>query len=88
MIIAIVFNFFFFQSPKIVSNNCVELIELGEVFALEKFPSKFEATHKLQRWQIFRAGKNLGEKRRGFDAPSIATALILQPVPQFTTNKY
>ena len=35
-------------------------IELGEVFALEKFPSKFEATRKLQRWRIFQSWQKFG----------------------------
>src|SRR3989338_9840593 len=40
--------------------NFVELIELGEVFALEKFPSQREATHTLQRWRIFQSWQKFG----------------------------
>src|SRR3989338_1395803 len=40
--------------------NFVELIELGEVFALEKFPSQREATHTLQSWRIFQSWQKFG----------------------------
>src|SRR3989344_3393648 len=56
--------------------NCVELIELGEVFALEKFPSQREATHTLQSWrnsqswQKFGRGTNFAWQNREADVPN------------------
>src|SRR3989338_5189951 len=40
--------------------NYAKLIELGEVFALEKFPSQREASHTLQSWRIFQSWQKFG----------------------------
>ena len=40
--------------------NCAKLIELGEVFALVKFPSQREASHTLQSWRIFQSWQKFG----------------------------
>ena len=34
-----------------------------EVFSLENLPSKFEVTHKLQRWRIFQSWQKFGKNR-------------------------
>src|SRR3989338_8217078 len=40
--------------------NYAKLIELGEVFALEKFPSQREASHTLQSRRIFQSRQKFG----------------------------
>jgi len=51
------------EKPERQLKNLVKLIGLKEVFLLEKFPSKFEATPKLQRWRIFQSWQKFGKNR-------------------------
>jgi len=56
-----VFLFLSKKCPIAMQKNCVELIELGEVFALENSPRSLRQPTNFRDGEFFRAGKNLGE---------------------------